>query len=105
MFFCWVGPSPTKINTKQLRQYLKLFGIFLLAFSGFPPKEGRTRGGNVVQRLRPTLGTDPNSPTWWDYSAIVDTTKKKGTKYLSILSLRVGIKVILNEMCAEFFRL
>ena len=31
---------------------------------------------SVVQRLRPALGTDPNSPTWWD-SAIVDTTKKK----------------------------
>ena len=32
---------------------------------------------NAVQRLRPTLSTDPNSPTWWDYSAIVDTTNLK----------------------------
>ena len=38
----------------------------------------------------PTMTTDPNSPTWWDYSAIVDTTKShRGLAVLDTFELQV----------------
>ena len=59
-------------NTLLRTTPLKVLFILIVALKG----SGRTTSiPSVVQRLRPTLSTDPNSPTWWDYSAIVDTTK------------------------------
>ena len=70
--FLWGKKHSKKKSKKKKKNATVLKKTVVVALKG----SGRTTSiPSVVQRLRPTMSTDPSSPTWWDYSAIVDTTK------------------------------
>ena len=78
---------------------LEVLFILKVALKG----SGRTTSiPSVVERLRLTLSTDPNSPTWWDYSAIVDTTKSHcGLAVLDTLELELPSDLFCLQVCVS----